>query len=106
MGEVNTGDPDTLKSFIEFVVGNYPAEHYMLIIWDHGGGPGGAAWDYSSDDDYLTLKEIREAVEEAGVHLDIIGFDACLMATIDAAYEFRNVADYLVASEETEPGHG
>jgi len=106
LGEVNTGDPETLTQFIKYTVNNYPANNYALIIWDHGGGPGGAAWDYSSNEDYLTLKEIRQGVENAGVHLSIIGFDACLMATIDAAYEFRYLADYLIASEETEPGSG
>ncbi len=106
LGEVDTGDPNVLKQFIQYVIQNFPARNYMLIIWDHGGGPGGAAWDDSNGEDYLTLKEMRAAIEEAGVHFTIIGFDACLMATIDAAYEFRNVADYMVASEETEPGDG
>lgn len=106
LGEVNTGDPATLTRFITYTVNNYPANNYALIIWDHGGGPGGVAWDVSNNKDYLTLKEVRQGVENAGIHLSIIGFDACLMATIDAAYEFRYLADYLIASEETEPGRG
>ncbi len=106
LGEVDTGDPATLEGFIRYAASNYPADHYVLIIWDHGGGPGGAAWDDTNGQDYLTLKEMREAIEASGVHLDLIGFDACLMATIDAAYEFRSVADYMAASEETEPGYG
>lgn len=106
LGEVDTGDPATLEGFIRYAITNYPADHYALIIWDHGGGPGGVAWDDTNGMDYLSLKEIKEAVERTGLHLDLIGFDACLMATIDAAYEFRNIADFMAASEETEPGDG
>jgi hypothetical protein len=35
---VNTGDPNTLCQFIAESVRDYPAEHYALIIWNHGAG--------------------------------------------------------------------
>ena len=104
-GDVNTGDPALLARFISYAVNNYPADHYALVIWDHGGGPGYFAVDLGHRD-VLTLRELAEAMEAARVHFDLIGFDACLMGTVEAAYEVRNFADYLVASEETEPGLG
>ncbi len=104
-GEVNTGDPRILASFIEYGVRNYPADRYALIIWDHGGGPGFFASDYS-ERDQITLKELSETLAQVNVHFDIIGFDACLMGSIETAYEVRKYADYLVASEETEPNLG
>ena len=104
-GEVNTGDPLTLTKFLKYATRKYPAPRYMLIIWDHGGGSEGVAFD-DTDQDFLTLKEIRQAIEDSGVHIDILCFDACLMATIETAYEFMNVADYLVASEEAVFGLG
>ncbi|MBN2087985.1 peptidase C11 [candidate division KSB1 bacterium] len=38
LGETNTGDPDVLQSFIEWGAENYPANHYLLVIWNHGAG--------------------------------------------------------------------
>ena len=104
LGEVNMGDPNTLKYFVDYMFNNYQAEHYALILWDHGGGWVGACWDDSNNNDHLTLDEIQQAL--SGHHIDLIGFDACLMATIETAYELKDYADVLVASEETEPGDG
>lgn len=110
--QANMGEAETLQSFLEFASENYPSEHTMLIMWDHGGGTlGGCCIDENYDDDYLTLTEMHEAFENAydlseGKPLDILGFDACLMATIDVADTFKDCASYLLASEETEPGAG
>jgi len=35
-GEKNMGDPQTLVDFVSWGVQNYPAEHYAVILWDHG----------------------------------------------------------------------
>lgn len=106
--ELNMGDPATLQAFIENSVTYAPADRYMLILWDHGGGWYGACWDDSSvreidgRTDRLTIDEIGNAIRAAevktGVHLDVIGFDACLMAMIEVAYEVRDLADYMMAS--------
>ncbi|MEM2972033.1 MAG: clostripain-related cysteine peptidase [Candidatus Bathyarchaeia archaeon] len=88
-------------------------EDYALILWNHGGsssaGPS-ACWDYTNNKDCLTMKEIKEALTDIhntlGSKIDILAFDACLMGTIEVAYQIRDYADYMVASEETEPGDG
>ncbi len=109
----NMGDPATLESFLQFAEENFPAEHTILNIWNHGGGSMyGVAFDEMFDMDSLTLPEMHDvfssvygdAPEEKP--LDIIGFDACLMASIDTAYVSSDFADYMVASEELEPGLG
>lgn len=38
LGEVNTGDLNTLRDFIVRGVREYPADHYVLVIWNHGTG--------------------------------------------------------------------
>ncbi|MBN1899712.1 hypothetical protein JW926_00135 [Candidatus Sumerlaeota bacterium] len=38
VGEKNMGDPATLTEFVNWGVTNYPASHYMLVFWNHGGG--------------------------------------------------------------------
>ena len=106
--DLNMGDGETLKDFIVTAAAYAPAENYMLILWDHGGGWYGVCWDESSvreEDgrvDRLTVDElgnaIREAEEEAGIRFSIIGFDACLMSMIEVAYEVRDLADYMISS--------
>ena len=102
-------DPATLSDFISYCKSKYPAEHYGLVLWDHGGGSvSGYGYDENSKnpEDTLTLDELKTALKSAGVKFDFIGFDACLMATAETAYTVKDYANYLIASEETEPGTG
>ncbi|RJP72558.1 MAG: T9SS C-terminal target domain-containing protein [Ignavibacteriales bacterium] len=59
-----------------------------------------------TDGDYLSSDEIGKVLNVLGVRINILGYDACLMAMIENAYEVRNKVDFMVASEETEPGEG
>ena len=111
--QANMGDADTLADFLSFCKKNYPADKTIVLFWDHGGGSvAGAAFDENYRNDSLNLGEFYEAFNEAfelsndNPPVDIIGFDACLMATVDVAFTFCDVAEYLVASEELEPGDG
>lgn len=101
-------DPNTLASFIQFAAQNFPANRNQLILWDHGGGSiSGYAYDEkNAGKGYMTLAEIDKALEAGGVKFDYIGFDACLMGTVENALMLNKHADYLIASEETEPGIG
>jgi len=99
---------DTLVSFIDYCKTNYPANRNQLIFWDHGGG---SVSGYGYDEKYPTsgsmdLSGIQDALKQANVKFDFIGFDACLMATAETALALDPYADYLIASEETEPGKG
>jgi len=142
--EVNSGDPESLSSFVIWAKQNFPAENYALILWDHGDGwrsmnytveqienqlnkPGlsreekdslrklakelrrkiharryqkSVCFDNTSFDE-LTLKEISQALSNPDSFADIIAFDACLMGMFEVAYEIRNCATYMIASEET-----
>lgn len=107
-GSVTMTDPDTLTDFIQWCKKEYPANRNMLIFWDHGGG---SISGYGYDEKYkssgsMDLSEINQALKKAGVSFDVIGFDACLMATLETALMLAPYADYLIASEETEPGVG
>ena len=101
------GDPSTLTGFIQWGIETYPSEHYGLILWDHGGGNAdGVCYDELYDGDNLTLPELGSALNDTGVTLDFIGFDACLMASLETAKAVSGAGYYLVASQETEPGQG
>ncbi|HIH01637.1 TPA: hypothetical protein HA259_06145 [Thermoplasmata archaeon] len=112
-GELNMGDPDTLTYFIETAMTFAPAEHYMVNLWDHGGGWYGLCSDDTGNEDgvrdSLSLDETAKGIA-AGLpddfKLDIFASDACFMGTIEVAYEVRDIADYMVASVTTVPGFG
>lgn len=106
IGEQNMGDPQTLTDFITWSTTTYPAEHYMLVMWDHGGGISGVCLDDSSGGDILSVPEVGQGITDAGMPMDIVGFDACLMAMMEQAYEIRDWSDYMVASEDTIPVDG
>lgn len=106
------GDPETLCDFLDWAVNAHPADRYVLVLWDHGGGTGsGICWDESAGDDFLSIWELYDALytyeeQNPDFHLDLIGFDACLMGTYELASHLRDLADFMVASEELEPGNG
>lgn len=106
----NMGDADTLTDFINYGVRSYPADHYGLILWNHGGGPvGGYGSDSHFDGDGLSLEEIREALDHsvmADSAFDFVAFDACLMGSVEIAGCLDGYADYVIASPELEPQHG
>ncbi len=107
MGNTSMVEPDTLADFVKWSAKCYPADRYMLIFWNHGGGSAlGFGVDEYHDDEMLELSEISKALNESNVKFDIVGFDACLMGTLETAYMLEPYADYLIASEEVEPGTG
>ncbi|MCG8571971.1 MAG: clostripain-related cysteine peptidase [Spirochaetes bacterium] len=118
LGEVNMGDDQTAIDFVDYTVDNFPAEKYFFIYWNHGGavdrsfqGPSrGVCWDDTNGGDHLTETEQENIVQymsnKIGDKIDIVGYDACLMACAEIGYLNSFYADYLVASEETEPGYG
>lgn len=115
LGKVSMGAPETLTAFMNYAAENYPAERYALILWDHGGGPmNGVCFDelftQGKGHDSLDLNELRAALEASPFSqarpLEWIGFDACLMSSVETAYACAPYARYMVASQETEPGTG
>ncbi|HUX37960.1 MAG TPA: clostripain-related cysteine peptidase [Rectinemataceae bacterium] len=111
LGDIDSTDPKELASFVQWGLKEHPARHYALVLWDHGGGWTGYASSDANPDGNLDPASIRRALSSAMrsaglTRLDLLGFDACLMANYEAALVFQPLASYLVASEETEPGHG
>ena len=124
LGEANMADGRTLVDFVEWAVKKYPADHYVLIMSDHGmGWPGGftdpTARGRGADDvplaramgDILYLRELDRSLariqHDTGIEkFDIIGLDACLMGMAEVYDTLAPYAKYAVASEETEPSVG
>jgi len=120
IGEANMGHPQTLIDFVQWGMTNYPADHYAVVLWDHGSGwrlrPDEApllkdvAYDDTSGGDALDMPELRTAMDtlsNGGLEpLDLVGFDACLMGMIEVDNQLIPYVDVRVGSEETEPGDG
>ena len=110
-GNVNMADRQTLADFIKWGKQTYPADRYAVVLWSHGGGwkankaSRGAMQDLGSGEGLMSLKDIAWALQEAG-GVDLVNFDACLMSMYEVAFELRNAAKVMVASEETIPGTG
>ncbi len=110
-------DKTVAKDFFRFAADYASADHMMVIYWDHGGGPiKGSEFalnDDGSDNRFMPFNDIVEAVESVkelrikqGKQIDMIGFDCCLMGSVEIAYALRDCASYMVASEEMEPLDG
>lgn len=116
LGELNMGTSSTLINFANWAVSNYPAEKYLLVIWNHGGGfrstglAKDIAWDDTNGGDKITMSELEYALSaistKMGKNIDIVGMDACFMAMIEVAYQIKDNADIMVTSEETVPNDG
>lgn len=105
------GSADTLADFVSWGVENYPAENMGLVFWNHGGGSiSGVCFDELYESDSLSLREIDEALnsvyDKMTDKFEFIGFDACLMSTLETANILVPYANYMFASEELEPGGG
>ncbi len=104
-------DPDTLADFLRFCEEEYPADHRILVFWDHGGGPFGYGHD-SIFGGLMSLKDIRTALKSVYTPnsskppFEIIGFDACLMANLEVTHALDGFADFYCLSEESEPAPG
>ena len=111
IGETDMSDPQTLVDFVVWAMQTYPAEHYALVMSDHGMGWIGGWTDPDPYDGDMSLKEIDDAlstiVTETGIgQFDFFGFDACLMAQLETMSTIAPYAKYAAASEETEPAMG
>ncbi|WP_254172985.1 pre-peptidase C-terminal domain-containing protein [Planktothrix pseudagardhii] len=108
LGELNMGDPQTLTDFIQWGKNNYAAQNYAVVVWDHGGGRSGVAWDDTNGNANLSVSELTTAISNAGLgsSLKVLGLDACLMALTEQTYDLKDLTEVFVGSQDLEPGDG
>jgi len=111
LGRQNMSEPQTLSDFVGWATTHFPAQHYALILWNHGGGTQGFGQDSSSaGQKMMSFTELHHSYQtiRSGMDkpLDIVVYDACLMATIEVAEITATVANTMAGSAELEPGHG
>lgn len=110
LGQLDCTSAKTLSEFIGFCKSSYPADRYMLIFWDHGGGPvyGFGYDEWQTDENAsLTLAEMTAAFSEHNdIRFDLIGMDCCIMASMETLYAFAPYCKYALLSEDFESGLG
>ncbi len=110
LSKQNMGAPQTLSDFIKWGISQFPAKKYSIILWDHGSGLNGFGKDIMFNNDILTPIELKEAFLTALSHtnkkFDLIGFDACIMSSLEIASRLQSFSHYMVTSEEVEPTWG
>ena len=111
MNEMDMGDPETLRDFVNWGRQNYPADHYCLILWNHGSGWRSPSTkkvltrDISFDDtsnSSIRITDLPDALS-ATQAIDLIAFDACMMQMLEVAYKLGNSAHIMVGSEGSPP---
>ncbi|HOW90405.1 MAG TPA: clostripain-related cysteine peptidase, partial [Elusimicrobiales bacterium] len=112
LGKVDMGDYKSVIEFGKWAKENFPAKKYMLILWNHGSGwtkgLAGASKGISYDSEtknHLNTPQMAVALREIG-GVNVYGSDACLMQMPEVDYEIKSYVEYIVGSEETEPGDG
>ena len=106
--QLDTTIPSTLSDFIRWGVETSPADRYILLLWDHGGGPvyGFGYDEYQPYTATLTIDEMQQALSDGGVYFDLIGMDSCLMSSLEVCCALYDYCDYTLLSEDFEPGCG
>jgi len=114
MGELDMADWHNLHDFVQWGKANFPAEHYCLVVWDHGSG-----WEFGriaampprkyiliddATDTVLNIDDLARALE--GTKLDVVAFDACFMMQLEVAYELKDCTTYMAGSAAATPSAG
>jgi hypothetical protein len=103
LGSLDMSDPKVLRDFLKWGIRTYPAKHYAIVLAGHGNGFLGTQGDYHSRSKDMSLPDLQQVFQEVqkqtGVKPDVLVMDACLMAHSEAAYELRDAAGLMVASE-------
>ncbi len=108
LGEVDMANPTTLTNFITYCFDNFPADNYILDLWNHGHAAYGVIDDETSSSHFIVndvQTAINDALDSSSEEIDIISMDACNMATLEVAWEMRNLSKYFISSEDGTNGY-
>lgn len=99
LGDVDMGDPNTLRDFVNWTINNYPANYFFLVLWDHGSGCMGICYDTTNGTDYLSLPKLTQALTGIPTIIDDVLMDACGPSMAEVAYQIKDSANILIGPE-------
>ena len=121
LGELDMASPKTLTDFLVWGKTTYPAQRTLVILWNHGNGwdqmdgPSGPVcantgrslfYDDDNNSRFLSNRCVKQAIQNADIKIDLLGLDASIMGTIEALYEFKDLSDIIVSSQEVGESNG
>ena len=102
--EANTAYPLVLEDFVVYGMENYPSEKTMLIIKGYGFSWRGVCLDETSGNQIMPFDGLADALRDKGI--DLLMFDAERMSMLEIAYNLRDTARYMIATQSLIPNDG
>jgi hypothetical protein len=106
--DIEMGSYWNLICFGNYAMRQFEAKHYIVSLCDHGGGPrDGLVWGTMNCSKRIYPNEVHTALSQFyGLNklinskkIDLVILEACLMSSIEVAYEIKDYADFMSAPE-------
>jgi hypothetical protein len=104
--EIPMGEVETYRKFFTWATQKFPADHYVLSYWGHGGGvfiPEGILGYDSANGGGLTITEFGEVVADLSLQskkkVGNVFLCTCLNGMAEIAYQIKDSAEFFVAGE-------
>jgi hypothetical protein len=99
LGKTDSGDPAVVKGFIDWAVGSYPADHYAMILWNHGGG-----WEPADLDQYAKTLRAPEFTRGEAYRMGKSRLKKTLFFTTLKTVLQKSIKDRAICSDDS-TGH-
>ena len=106
LGEIDSGDFNSLSEYANWGFDRYRSEKKALIIWSHGNGWYDLYNRFCPDNESgnsidIPDGDLRAAFQQINHHLDIVILDACNMLNMEVISEIYGSTDFIISSEHT-----
>gem|GEM_PF-6749575 len=101
-----SSDMNTFKDVLNYCAKEFPAEKYGLVLGAHGTGWAPVSRVIGGNDYTDVYMETKDVAKTLPFKFEYIVFDACLMNDMATLYEFRDKANYIIASPANIPAAG
>jgi hypothetical protein len=106
--DLNSARADVLQAFVQWGLQECPADRHVLFFYGHAYGPMGLFYDTDVSHKQklpgsLRITDLARALNGDGRRIPIVMFRDCFVNTLEVAYELRNVAEFMIASQSLVP---
>jgi hypothetical protein len=104
--ELNAARADVLQDFLRFGQRDCPAQRYVVTFYGHAYGPMGLFFDADArkrDANTLRLNDLASSIEMIDGKAAVVVFRDCFMNTLETAYQLRQSAELMLASQSVVP---
>jgi Clostripain family len=107
--DLNSARGSVLRQFLRFGQRECPADRYVVFFYGHAAGPFGLFCDRTTGErklDTLRLNDLADSLEANDLRAGVLVFRDCFMNTLETAYELRDTAEFMIASQALAPVDG